>query len=237
MRQLISILSFILLFVAIGAAQETDTTSVKAEMEEEEGVPHLDLMLIDLNWDYLIGNNKSLKQKWYGRGINVSLLYDHPFQKEGKVSGAFGVGFASHNYYLNSLVTRVDTALVSTSDFTQVPDSIIKSNKLSVNYVDIPVELRFRSAPNEEGNRWKFAVGAKVGYRLQVHEKTIDAQDVKIKTFAYPHITKWRYGATFRGGYGSVMFHAFYSISTLFEEQNTVTPYNALQLGVTITPF
>ena len=238
MKQIISILSLFLVLSGIVVGQEADTTSVKAEMEdEEEGIPHLDLMLIDLNWDYPIGNNKSFKQDWYGRGANVSILYDHPFQEDGMVSGAFGVGIAAHNYYSNSVVTRFDTALVSTSDFVDIPDSLMKSIKLSVNYVDIPIELRFRSAVDDRGNRIKVAIGAKVGYRLQTHEKTIDAQNVKLKTFAYPHITKWRYGATFRAGYGSVMFHGFYSISTLFEEQNTVTPYNALQLGVTITPF
>lgn len=200
---------------------------------EPTGKPHQDMLLVDLNWDYLLGLESPVKQEWYGRGISLAGMYDHPLNKDGNVSFAFGVGFSSHNYYTNALVLRTD----SVSSFTAVPDSIKSKGKLSVNYFDIPVEFRFRTNANDKGYRWKIALGGRVGYLLDAHEKTINAQDVKIKTYDYPHITQWRYGVVARVGYGSMMLSAFYSLSTFFETGKSLTDQNALSVGITIVPF
>jgi|GEM_PF-181256 len=212
-----------------------DTTS-KEEYKEYKK-PHQDMLLVDLNWDYLMGLKNPIKQKWYGRGINVALLYDYPFTETGSVSGAIGGGFSSHNYYLNGLVTQYDTNGGITSDFARTTDSVRATGKFSINYVDVPLELRFRLKENDKGFRWKFAVGGRVGYLINAHEKIINNQDIKIKVYDYPNVTQWRYGVGARVGYGAIMVSGFYSLSPLFESGKSFNQYNGLQVGVTITPF
>lgn len=212
---------------------ESDT----AQASDPAKKPHQDLLLIDLNWDRLVGLQPPMKEKWYGRGINVSLMYDYPFNKNGNVSGAIGAGFSSHNYYYNGTVQRFDVDGKSYSGFTPVPDTLRDRGKISVNYVDVPIEIRFRSNKNSKGYRWKGAVGGRVGYLIQAHEKTIDPDGIKLKTYDYPHISKIRYGVTARVGYGSIMLYGFYSLSTFFEQSNSFQRQNALSIGVSIVPF
>jgi hypothetical protein len=222
----------------VGISQEdiVSDSAATAKMEEDK-VKHQDLFYIDLNWDRLLGVSAPIEQKWFGRGISLGLLYDQPFNKNGNVSAAAGIGFTSHNYYMNAPATRFPGPNNGYTDFSIVGDSIYSRGKISANYFDVPVELRFRLNPDRHGNRWKLAIGGKVGYKIQVHEKIINNQDIKIKTYNYPHVTRLRYGVSGRVGYGSIMLSAFYSLTPFFDEDHSAGQYNTFTLGVTIVPF
>ena len=121
--------------------------------------------------------------------------------------------------------------------FTKQPSSVKDGGKISLNYVDVPLELRFRTAEDNREHRWKLGVGAKVGYLLNIHEKTINGNGRKSKLYYYPHAAKFRYGPTLRVGYGAVLLTGFYSFSTFFQEGKSVNAINAFSLGLTISPF
>lgn len=195
----------------------------------------MDLFHVDLTWDYLLGMPASVKQQFYGRGVNLGLMFDQPLNKRSNVSLALGVGFQSHNYYTDAIVVTDDSLQVS--NFQAQIASVKSKGKLSLNYVDVPFELRFRTNPNKNDFRWKFALGAKVGYLIQVHDKIINDAGIKVKYYNYPNINQWRYGVTARVGYGSVMLSGFYSLSELFSPTNTNQHINALTLGISIVPF
>lgn len=216
-------------------AQEITKSDTTLEEYKSDKKPHQDMLLVDLNWDRLLGLNDPVKQKWYGRGVGVSLMYDYPLNKNGNVSVAIGGGFASHNYYTNALITKIDSSNVSY--FMDVPDSVRSRGKVSANFIDIPVELRFRTNEDKRGYRWKLAVGARLGYQLDVHEKIFDGTGRKYKTYYYPHTALFRYGPVVRVGYGSLMLTGFYSVSTFFEPGFGLNDLNGLTVGLTIAPF
>ena len=217
--------------------ENPDADSAAMVREEADRIKHQDLFYIDLNWDRLLGIQAPIEQKWFGRGISLGLLYDQPFNKNGNVSAAAGIGFTSHNYYMNAPATRFPGPNKGYTDFSIVGDSIYSRGKISANYFDVPVELRFRLNPDRHGNRWKLAIGGKVGYTIQVYEKIINNQDIKIKTYDYPHVTRLRYGVSGRVGYGSIMLSAFYSLTPFFDEDHSARQYNTFTLGLTIVPF
>lgn len=235
LRKLFGLLTLSLLLTASSFAQDDVVDSDTADVIEQR--KHQDLFYVDLTWDYLLGLPEGVEQKWYGRGVNLGLVYDQPFTKDGMVSGAIGAGFASHNYYLNALVNRFDSAGSSYSKFQVASDSVLSRGKISLNYVDVPFELRFRTKPNKEGIRWKFAVGGKVGYLVNVHEKIIDAQDIKIKTYNYPNIAQVRYGVSARVAYGAIGVSAFYSLSPLFNAGSSVGQQNSFAVAISLIPF
>ena len=231
-----ALFTLLLIIPFFSFAQEMDTkvdSTSKAPMKP----PHQDMLFVDLTWDYLTGLPAGVEQKWYGRGVNTGLVYDHPFNKDGSVSGAIGASFASHNYYLNAVVNRYDSNEVNYSEFQVVGDTILDRGKISINYIDVPLELRFRTKLNEKGMRWKFAVGGKVGYLVNVHEKLIDKDGIKIKTYNYPNVTQIRYGLSARAGYGAIMLSAFYSLSPFFEAANSTTNQQSFSVGISIVPF
>lgn len=196
---------------------------------------HRERLLVDLNWDRINGLNDPVKQRWYGRGMAASLLYDHALVEGGRVSAAIGLGVASHNYYTDGVVTKIDST--NQVYFRAIDTDTRKRGNLSITYGDVPIELRFRSKPDARGDQWKAAIGARVGYKLAVHEKYVTATDQKFKTYYYPQVALFRYGATARVGYGALMLTAFYSISDLFDPGVGIVPMNTFTLGLTITPF
>ncbi|MEQ9188766.1 MAG: outer membrane beta-barrel protein [Cryomorphaceae bacterium] len=229
----------LLSFCVSVSAVAQDASTIKKDSTEigSNKRPHQDLLFVDLTWDYLFNLPADVKQKWYGRGISAGLVYDHPFNDEGTFSGAIGASIASHNYYLNAVVSRFDSAGTNYSEFKVVGDTILARGKISVNYVDVPIELRFRTKENDKGLRWKFALGGKVGYRINVHEKIINDKGIKIKTYDYPNVTEIRYGVTARAGYGAVMLSAYYSLSPFFDSANSFTDQNSFSIGLSIVPF
>jgi hypothetical protein len=232
--KLVSTILFVLVICSSAFAQ-SDSTKVAPSNSKMGKKPHLDMLLVDLNWERLIGMNNSVNQKWFGRGIAVNLMYDYPLRRDGKVSFAIGGGFTSHNYYTDALVQK--SGGTQKVKFTKQPSSVKDGGKISLNYVDVPLELRFRTAEDNREHRWKLGVGAKVGYLLNIHEKTINGNGRKSKLYYYPHAAKFRYGPTLRVGYGAVLLTGFYSFSTFFQEGKSVNAINAFSLGLTISPF
>jgi hypothetical protein len=232
--KLVSTILFVLVICSSAFAQ-SDSTKVAPSNSKMGKKPHLDMLLVDLNWERLIGMNNSVNQKWFGRGIAVNLMYDYPLRRDGKVSFDIGGGFTSHNYYTDALVQK--SGGTQKVKFTKQPSSVKDGGKISLNYVDVPLELRFRTAEDNREHRWKLGVGAKVGYLLNIHEKTINGNGRKSKLYYYPHAAKFRYGPTLRVGYGAVLLTGFYSFSTFFQEGKSVNAINAFSLGLTISPF
>lgn len=237
------LLSFGLIFslsIAVSAqsSKENSTTDQQQDSTSNEDLgKRQDLFFIDLNWDYLFGMPSTVNQKYWGRGVSLGLMFDQPLNETNNISLAIGAGFQTHNYYTDGVVRNYDTTSVTESVWFNPDASEKVKGKISLNYVDVPFEVRFRSNPNEKGFRWKFAVGGKVGYLIQAHEKTINDQDIKVKYYNYPTINTIRYGVTARVGYGSVMLSSFYSLSNMFNQNHLNDNPTAFSVGISLVPF
>ena len=175
----------------------------------------------------------------FNPGVNVYAMRTFPI---GKTNFAFagGLGLGMHNIYSNSTL-QVDSAGVSF--LREIPEKAAngknidyKKSKISLTYVDLPVELRFKT----EGG-FRISAGFKVGYLINAHTKykgddLIDGSKTKIKVGRLPNIQSWRYGPSFQIGYKWVNLMAFYSISTVFEDKQGPAIY-PISLGLTLRPF
>jgi hypothetical protein len=213
---------------ATGIAQET-VANVKAKYPGSR-----DRIVVDLCFDQWIHNANGVKVKWHSRGFNAYFMYDVLLGKKKKLfSVAPGVGISTSNIFNNAQLAE-DTAagtdlVVRTDDY--------KRNKLGLTYVDIPVELRFRSTPNAKNKSWKFALGFKAGVLIDSKTK-VKQEDANgnMKTFKekrYVDLNRFRYGATVRFGYGPFNVFGFYSLAKLFDKGRgpDVTPFS---VGISI---
>ena len=169
------------------------------------------------NWVHNIGNG--FKTKWYSRGISVYYYYDLRIKKS-RVSFAPGIGFSSSNIYHrsemndDSLGTHFDPM-----DATKL--SNIKRNKLSLNYIDIPLELRIRTNPDKNDNFWKFAIGFKAGVRIDAHTKQVIKENGETKVYKekrFPDFSLFRAGPTLRVGYSVFNLVAYYGVVGVFKK-------------------
>lgn len=237
MRKLSLILTcFYTLMVFQGISQDEDLKKAKNSAKVN------DRLLLDVYHENWIHGQDTLQTKWHSRGFGGSFMYDKPFGK-GNFALAIGLGVHTHHVFSNGYVSRIihpdqDSVIDASipenySTFSYFNNDEYKRHKLVTTYIDLPVEVRIRTNPDDFGNQIKIYVGGMVGYRLDVHDKTVRSEG-KFKSYIFPDVAKWRYGATLRAGYQRFTLFAYYQFSHLFEDNKGVE-INPFSVGLTIT--
>jgi hypothetical protein len=219
--------SFNLLLITQLFSQDLPERPAKAEVKDK--------VIFNFFHDNWLMDQDSVKVKWFSRGVGFTYFYDAQIGSS-PFSLAAGLGFSTHNVFNNSRITQVvnpDTNITdSYSQFNLYAESDnVKRHKLSTNYVDLPVEIRFRSKPDKNGNSWRFSLGGRAGYLLDVHNKTKVGDD-KYKDFIFPNVNKWRFGGHLKFGYQRWGVFGYYAFNNLFEKDRGVE-VKPLSIGFT----
>lgn len=255
MKQLSILLIFVLALGAGYAQDSTKTNITKPNVKKNERPKREDMLLLDFNLNGLANQPDSFDVKLKSWGFGMDVMLDVPINAS-KFSFAFGAGLMVNSFHTNSELFHINMNSDSAqSKFVPIAENRnVKTNKLTTTYLDIPFELRYRSDPNSKGYSWKVAVGLKVGRHIQTKEKQVEVFntstygyantanedpetfDLKTKRFFYPNMEKWRVGINARVAYGRVGFSGYYSLTSLFE-QNQGPVINPFSIGITLMPF
>ena len=184
------------------------------------------------------------------RGISISAVQDMPLGRT-NFSLAAGLEFSSHNLYSDHryLYHPVENEF----DFYPIDTAHeYDKNKLSLNYLEIPVQFRYRS--RELPRTFRLYAGMKAGRLINAHTKfvgkeffytTFDGDEaeapvtsrkVKIKEHRLENISNYRIGITGTIGYGSVNLHVYYPLTDIFTE-NSAEGARPLSLGISFILF
>jgi len=243
MKQLL--FAFLLLSSSIAFAQVADTVKAvrkpmpkreltqaqitkKNEVEKKFAKFANDRFTLELfgsNWIYIknsAGMN-GLQTKWWSRGISIYFSWDFRIKKS-RVSFAPSIGYSCSNIYSRHGLWE-DSSGTSFRKLEEINPNIAladyKVNKLTLQYIDIPLELRIRTNPDKFNNCWKFVVGFKAGIRVDAHtkEKTKIGSVVKVDVERrFPDFNLLRMGPTIRIGYSVVNVFAYYGILDVFKK-------------------
>ena len=251
------ILFLLLSALSLTAIAQQDTTAMKKrkEMTEEERRKKAevdrkfskfskDRFAIDLlgsNWIYnknSAGMN-GLQTKWYSRGINIYFYYDFRIKKS-RVSFAPGIGYSCSNIYSRHALVEDSLGL----HFESLPRANnnpknyslddYKVNKITLQYIDIPLELRIKTNPDKLDQVWKFVIGFKAGIRVDAHTKVKVKEGSATKVYVerrFPDFNLFRIGPTLRIGYSSFNITAFYSVLNVFKKDRGPTA-NEFAIGI-----
>ena len=264
-RKLISIvmkrfiISALLLSFGINLlAQEVDSQTVAdAKPTKKRKPPKKEMILINMNFDSWLNHPSTVSPKWFSsRGVDVAILYDYVIAKS-NFSIAAGVGFNSHNIHMEAFPITYQVTpdagggqQTSTHSYTHLDPNFfngskISVNKISTNFIDMPIEFRFRSKPHKNGKRIAASFGFKFGWLVQSHTKTQTDENHfsegvnfgrKIKTYNIENLTKFRYGLTARIGYANFYLNLFYSLTPLFY-RGRGTEAVPISIGIGFSPF
>jgi len=201
MTQLRQVILSLFLFgiVTTSSAQEKTQRTAQDQF-------YVSVAMLGLSW-YSTGPDT----KWYNNALSIGVMYDKPLGK-GPISIAGGLGLSVYNYHSNLRVA--DGRLVGNaiplieSDSTWhgyhplLKESDFMKNKMTWTYLDIPLELRFRTKPNNKNNYFKFNFGLKLGLLLQSHSKLV-TEDFTEKYINFNHLIKYDISPSIGIGYGS----------------------------------
>ena len=204
--------SVFLFFLLAGKITMAQSTIAAVEKQPKKIASAKDRIVVDFSYDAFTKYPSGISQKPYSLGGNIFFMWDYPVGY-GPLSLAFGAGISSHDVHTNGRLTyNLDGTFTS---FVPIKTEY-NTNKLSMNYFEIPLELRIRTR-KKEGKSFKLTVGGKIGYAFNVHTK-YEEHEGKIKVYKIKNIDPLRYGVTFRIGYNKFNLQGFYALSELFKK-------------------
>ena len=202
---------------------------------EKEKLRKYDRVIFDITYCDWHGDRDYFQSPWNSIGFNTAAMFDVILSKKNTVSFGWGLSFSHFSNKTDlQFQSDYDNNVTTISDFPSgsEPDR----TKFAANYLEIPLELRFRT----KGYRhFKVMLGGKIGYQLNALTKTtntVNGQRQVVKTFGFPDENPLRYGATVRIGIRNWAIYGAYYFSPLFTNSESVqlTP---ITMGVSISLF
>lgn len=186
---------------------------------------------------------------WGSRTANFYYQYPIRFGRS-KFSFNPGVGVSLERFKLKNNYILVDPAEPAGTDpvekYVLVPGETfypdIKKAMLIANYVEVPLEIRFDTKPEDIARSFNFALGARVGVLFDSQQKVKyreDDQWKKSKNKEDWGLNFLRYGAYTRIGIGAFNIFGFYNLSPLFAPNMGPedTKMNTYTFGISINGF
>ncbi|NIG52576.1 porin family protein [Chitinophaga sp. Cy-1792] len=194
-----------------------------------------DFLMIQFGYSGWSNSPDSVKSG-FNRAFNIAFMYDMPL-KGSKFSIAPGLGISTDGVMLKDHTMDV-AGRVNTSDVTFPYSTANKRYKVATTYLEIPVELRYRSVPDNANKGFKAAIGLKIGALVDAHTKakftgpnggkTTDKERNK------EYFNPWRFAASARVGYGNFALFYNYSLTPLLKNSDKydIRPY---QIGIALS--
>lgn len=238
-----------LLFTTVGAfAQSESPAGNKSRRPDIPGT-----FSLEVGVNRLLDKPSELKYGFWGsRTLNTIWQYDMRIGKS-KFSFHPGVGLSmerfkllSNQQYLSDDTVRYVNPTLGYDAFGNTtflpPVNGVKKSMVAMTYVDIPLELRFSTLPDDPARSFKVAIGGRVGYLLNAHTKIKYKEDgdmKKLKNAQFYNFNRLRYSAYLKIYLGNFGLFGYYNISPLFEDgkgpmQTTTQSYT---VGITLGSF
>lgn len=181
--------------------------------------------------------------------VNIIYYYDLPLGNNGwTITPGIGLGLEKYTSDNNTTLTStVNNNNVRSVNVTPLSDIYPNANsfdksKIGLNYLDIPVELRYYTSKDNFSRGFRVALGLKAGIlyssftKIKFEDAATDNRSVKDRQQL--GINRFRYGVNARFGFGGFSFFGYYELSDKFETppaggEDTRT----LTIGISLTGF
>jgi hypothetical protein len=194
--------------------------------------------------------DKYMLYAWGSRALNIYYQYDMRILKS-KFSFHPGIGFGMERYkFRNGYILAYDNnGVLSMQTPSQYKTGIsgLTKSQFVTNYLDIPMELRFSTNPDDPTRSFKISVGGRFGYLLSAYTKVKyreDGDKIKIKEKRDFNLNNYRYGIYAKIGGGNFSMFGYYNLSTLFKTgqgpifgNSEPTEMNNFTVGISLSSF
>ena len=197
----------------------------------------------DLFSDFQLTPSDNWDARMFNQGASWYLTYNFPLGESSKHTVSIGAGMSHHNYFSYSRILNP----LTTGDlvYKEYRDNDnFKRFKVNANYVEVPLELRFRIK-----DQVKIGVGFKVGINVATKTKYVGPDDedgtltdgsgatVHEKICYISNMERLAYTATLRVGWRWVSAYAAYQLNPVFEVGHNAPVFHPLSVGLTFAPF
>jgi len=204
MRKIISIgLLFISAFF-YGQEKEIDFDSPDSLYREDQ-------FYIGASYSNLQNAPQGFDQVKISPNIVFGFLRDFPINKSRTWAIAPGLG-----YRLSIMNQNLGIPENGNSDSYAIISSEFDKNKLSLHYLELPIELRWRTSTPESHRFWRIYTGFKLSYLIHDQYK-FDGSGVSVKQTGNSDVEKLQYGAYITSGWNTWNAYVYYGFNPIFK--------------------
>ncbi len=248
------ILAFVLALMALAGHAQSEFSAAKKKIKPN--IPGS--FIVDLGINRALNAPNTWNQGFWG-SRTVNMYYQYPIRLgKSKFSFTPGIGVSLERWKFTDGATLIDTVeLVSFPNGAPSPNQVEQYNLLSprrldlplvnksmlvANYLEIPLELRFDTKPEDISRSINVAVGGRVGILFDAFTKLKYSEDGERRTLKnkFNHgLNPIRYGVYTRFGIGSFNWFVFYNLSEMFESGKGPrgAEMNSFTAGISISGF
>lgn len=204
-----------------------------------------DHLMFQLSSDHWLSAPDSISNHTTGlsRGFNAYFMFDKQFKSSPKFSIAAGVGVSTSNVFFSNLNIDLKSN-TATLPFINVDSTQhFKKYKVATTYLEIPLEFRYTSKPQEPNKSFKMALGLKAGTLVNAHTKgktLLDKNNNTISSYVEKENSKrflngTRFMGTARVGYGIISVFGSYQLNGILKDGVGPSDMRLMQVGLTIS--
>lgn len=176
-----------------------------------------DQFYFGITYNLLKNKPDRVKQNKLSMGFSGGFLRDMPFNEKRTWAVAAGLGYSYNNFNHNLQMTKLGNDPVVYTLFA--PDDYFEKNKLILHYLDLPIELRWRTSTPDSHKFWRVYTGFKLSYLIYDQYKYRgDSGDYTISH--NPDLSKLMYGIYLSAGYNTWNINVYYSLNEFYENGN-----------------
>lgn len=196
-----------------GSAAAQDSESLIRNMVHGKGENYLDDQLyVSLTYNILTKMPSEMKTYSFSNTLSLGYVRDIPLNRRRNIGLGIGAGYSFHHYYTNLAMTK-DAAGVP--HIALLESDGYKSNRFSMQTLDIPFQIRFRGSTAEKYKFWRVYAGVTASWVIKDYA-TLNDGNVKVRYYNLPYLQTWLFTANLQVGYGKFTFKADYTLNPMF---------------------
>jgi hypothetical protein len=206
MRNHFIILAFFFVTTFVTAQKEVVDFDVVDSLYRE------DQFYLTFTYNNLNKSPNGVKQNKFSPGVSFGFLRDMPINKNRTFSVASGLGYAIGVYNQNLMISENN----GNYNYQILTPGTYSKDKLSLHYIDLPIEVRWRTSTPDSHKFWRIYSGIRLRYLLY-DEYRLVTSDANYKISNSKDLNQFHYGAYLSTGWNTWNFHVYYGLSPLFK--------------------
>ena len=182
-----------------------------------------DQIFITTTYNLIINKNDSISQGGFSNGMLIGYIRDIPLNERRNFGLGLGINYSISHIYQNISIKSLDDGM---TDFQRMDNNEYIRNKFSVSYIEMPLEIRYRTSTIDKHKFFRAYLGANIGYRIRAYSKT-EKHLTEIAYYNQSEFNWWKYGVYLNIGYSSWNLHVNYTISKVFKDDTFAKPIDS----------
>lgn len=202
-----------ILLLFLFSAASVLAQNVETDFDAPDSLFREDQFYLNITYNTLQKVPDGLQQTKFSPGFSVGFLRDMPINTSRTFAVAAGLGYSLSVYNQNLGIFESNNA--TTYEILNAEGVSVSKDKLSLHYVDLPLEFRWRNATPDSHRFWRVHLGVKLSYLVANQYKLVSTAG-NLTNNNLNDLSKFNYGLYLSTGWNTWNIYAYYGFNPIF---------------------